>query len=943
MTTTVEIAKPTDAAKSNEKSAELLPPAAALLRELLESSRNLPNSSTELGSIQLGLNEIKNRAVTLRGKTKDENDTKAHYLLAGSGVNAEDIAMELQSITFQQNLEPSTYAPSSGELNLDNYLRAKKEENILASIEESVRSTAREFDNFLAQNVTLDWKQRKQEICQHFGLISRPSGVDEADGQVITAARSSARAWGKHTLGRTVLGPVSGDGEFTDVDFLQPHTGQGLVSNNGPAAVVGSAPSSSLAFQTRSKKHAAVVTALNRARKDKKPFAIAKGFAGASQGYGSDTRAQQLHDGWKILTHISGEGAHNVPVTERKYAQVYNSTATDGESTRKKMELRKKIVHGARNYLQDQFYSLIESEIARYPQDAQLGGVPSVFNKIRAFLNLKFAKAGQWVKPNLEIVNNVPVWALLYYMIRSGHMNEALEYILQVEKSFQKVERSFPAYLKAFVMSKDNQLPRELLERLHTEFNQHIRFYDEASDPYKYALYKIIGRCELSRKAFPEVVTTAEDWLWVHLMLTRESLDFGPLHERYSLVDLQKMIIQFGAKHFNPNRKNPGLYFQVLLLSGLFEYAVHYLYSFSQIDAVHFAIALSYYGLLRPVSDVEKADAELLILGSDDVPYLNFARLVGYYTKDFRRSDPSDSVDYLVLICLNGDLPETGKKHLKMCHEALKELVLETREFSTLLGDVRADGTRQPGAIEQRMSLIYLANEKEYLRAITEQAAIKADEDGRTADAILLYQLSEEYDTVISIINKSLGEALSVVELGRPMSVLPEGVSLMLSATEDPAQLARNVMQVYSANPAILVKVSQRNRETCTTLLQIVNARDAFAKGMWDECIKETEATGVLSISPTADISTVKRKAQQFVSLHESIARNVPSMLVMVMQCCVNVSQSLNESEYSNAGRANKIAELRLRAKNCMVYAGMIQYRMSRDVYSQLTNLEISI
>lgn len=929
-----EVAKATTTNQQNsgENNDKLVPPAAALLRELLESSRNLPNTSFDLGSIQLGLNEIKQRANKLRKNTNDDNDTKAHYLLAGSGVNAEDIATDLQSINFQQNLEPANGFSNNinnTEVDIDNYLRAKKEENILSSIEESVYSTAREFDNFLAQNVALDWKVRKQQICQHFGLYSKtPQESTATTTQALTSTSSNTnrgRVWGKHSLGRCVLGPVSGDGEFTDVEFLQSHSGQGYTRSQGD-----------ITGQSRNKKHAHVVQCLNKARLDNKPFAVAHSFGEVTASYGTDTRSQQLHDAWKIVKNITGEQP-KTPIVERKFAKTYSSNDTTAKDA---IDLRNQIVNGAKGYLQRQFYKMIETEIAKNPQEAQMGGVPSVFNKIKAYLNLKFSKGGKWIKSNLEIINNVPVWALLYYMVRTGHIEEALEFTMQTEKSFQKIERSFPSYMKAFASSSGQKLPRDLQERLHTEFNQHIRFIDENTDPYKYALYKLIGRCELSRKAFPEVIITAEDWLWAHLTLTRETDSSTPAHERYSLLDLQRMILQFGAKHFNPNRNNPGMYFQVLLLSGLFEYAVQYLYSFSQIDAVHFAIALTYYGLLRPINDIEKADSELMILDKDDKPYLNFARLVGYYTRDFRRSDPEDAVDYLTLICMNSDI---NTAHLKMCHESLKELVLETREFSKLLGDVRADGTRQPGAIEQHMKLINISNEQEYLHAITEQAANKADEDGRTADAILLYQLGEEYDTVVSIINKSLGEALSVIELGQPMSTLPKGVPLMLSATEDPAQLARNMMQVYSGNPAILSKVSQRSRETCNALLKIIDARDAYAKQQWDQCLKETEDSGVFSLSPQADVGQVRRRAQQFVGLHESIARNVPSLLIMVMQCCVNISGMLNESEYSNAGRATTIQDLRARARNCMIYAGMIQYRMPREVYSQLTALEVQV
>lgn len=56
----------------------LVPPAAALLAELGESSRNLPTASSELGTIQLGLTEIRKRAFELRKDLPVDNNTKAY-------------------------------------------------------------------------------------------------------------------------------------------------------------------------------------------------------------------------------------------------------------------------------------------------------------------------------------------------------------------------------------------------------------------------------------------------------------------------------------------------------------------------------------------------------------------------------------------------------------------------------------------------------------------------------------------------------------------------------------------------------------------------------------------------------------------------------------------------------------------------------------------------
>ena len=369
-------------------------------------------------------------------------------------------------------------------------------------------------------------------------------------------------------------------------------------------------------------------------------------------------------------------------------------------------------------------------------------------------------------------------------------------------------------------------------------------------------------------------------------------------------------------------------------MCGLFEQAVQYAYGFSVIDSVHFAIALSYYGLIRPISDIDQVHSVLLYKNQ-----LNFARLMGVYTREFRQADPVDAVEYLILICLNKD---AGKTQLKLCHEALKELVLETREFSKLLGDIRQDGSRQAGAIEQRLGLIELENIEQYLHAITEQAAIKAEEDGRIADAVLLYQLSEDYDTVVTIINKSLGEMLSVARLGQPISLsLAEGVPLVIATTDDPAQLARHVMEVYMGNITIFHRVKQRNRDTCGTLLTIVKAWDSFSRGDVDQCLRDVNETNILMLDPNADVGMVRSRAQQFQTLHQSVARNVPTLLVMVMRCCSAICEQLNTSYYHNEGRQAKMVEMQGISRNCMIYAGMIQYRMPREVFVELTNLEI--
>ncbi|KAK9433666.1 Nup93/Nic96-domain-containing protein [Lipomyces doorenjongii] len=953
-TTTAAPASLTTSNNATTTSTTLLPPAASLLDQLLENTKSLPRNVTGLGAIQLGISEISSQARVLRAKAAPsaDGDTKAHYLLAGSGINAEDIAQDLETVTLRTTVE-TTVTSAATETDVAGYLRYKREENIIASIEDSVKQTARKFDAYVSSNIRLDWNYEKLLVCEHFGLVPRGtasklgaelgigasgtgsgaqqlplSGAEATPGRTRLPSAAAAAGWKKSSLGRSVLGPASGVVEFPDVGGVDTSIQQQQVG---------------LQLQNRQQRYAAVITALNICRLEHRSMPLIPEMAEVSKSFGTDTRTQQLSDSWVMLRCV-------IPADtpERKFANDYCESAEDSPES---IHMQKLIMRGSRHYLEMQFFNLVESDIAKYPQEAQLGGIPSVENKILAYLKLRFLKNGAWMKQNLQIVNNVPIWALIFYLFRSGHLQEALDYTVQNEGYFQKIERTFPIYLKAYVKSGDERrLPGDLAERLQAEFNHHIRVYDpKTDDPYKYALYKLIGRCELNRKNIPEVLLIAEDWMWAQLMMTQDSPSattdvFGVSPaERYTLSDLQNMLVQFGARHFNPRGNNPGVYFQVLLLSGQYERAIHYIYKYHPVDAVHFAIGLTYYGLLRVSADTASLDADLLTVDAQGRPEINFARLVGYYTRDFRRTDPEIAVDYLSLICLCGDLKigDKGAQYLRLCHESLRELVLETRDFAVLLGDVRADGTRVPGIIERKMELIKISDEQQYLRTITEQAAEQADQDGRTPDAVLLYHLSEEFDVVVAIINKTLGESLAIADLSS--DEVGAGVSLSLAAAEDPVQLARNMMAVYSNNGEILRKVTPKNREACAMLLHIVEARRAFEDGKWEQCLECVANVNVLPMELTNDTGSIRRRAQQFGGLDESVARNVPMLLVMAMESFVRITREMDASAYGDATRSKKIGELRTRAKNCMIYAGMIQYRMPREVYGRLTRMETEL
>ena len=217
----------------------------------------------------------------------------------------------------------------------------------------------------------------------------------------------------------------------------------------------------------------------------------------------------------------------------------------------------------------------MDKTIAENPQIARVGGVPSVLNKFRGFINVKIAQnrdRPDWDPKCFDIISDVPCWAMVFYLIRAGLLKEADAYVKQNQPQFQKLDRGFATYLHAYVQHEDRRLTRPLHDRIQGEYNNRVRHMEDCKDPFKPAVYKILGRCELSKRSLPNVMPTAEDWMWLQLVLAREiDRTSEPAHEVFTLQDLQKSVSQFGAKHFMAKGSNFGLYFQMLLMCGLFE------------------------------------------------------------------------------------------------------------------------------------------------------------------------------------------------------------------------------------------------------------------------------------------------------------------------------------------------------------------------------------
>ncbi|GAA5938812.1 linker nucleoporin NIC96 [Sporobolomyces koalae] len=918
----------------------------ASLASLLEQSQRLQQSHVdghhELPSIQLGLDQIESQSRKIAGRSL--KDPSAHsgnaaYILASGGVNADQLSSHINTLNPSVTFEP--LLPLS-DTDIEGYLKHTHEQTIISAIEEGRRHTQQDFYRRLANQSRAAWEKQKDTLFEELGrhhLAAHPPSSSN-DG---TPARKK-------------------------LAFERGNPALAAPSTSGGA--------SSLQMHSKMMRYDLVIRRLNQFRREGYAFGLvsALGEASVSPSTSSsqDTKSSQTTETWRLLAHLvqerdvlNGEFQRKA-LQERCYATAYLNQDNSSEAG----ELRRTITAGGKNYLEEQFMNHVEKTLASRPTEANLGGIPSIQNKIRAFLNVKYLKNGNWSNSSLEIANSTPIWARIYYLLRAGHSKEALEFAIENERAIEGLEKSFVAYFKAWLDSPDRRLPKLLRDRFLAEYNQRIRYTSSSSDPYKQALYKLIGRVELNRRNVAGVTQTTEDWLWFQLSLIREEGGTNDTRqqegafEQYGSQELATVLRKFGESHFDPKGNRPLLYFQVLLISGQFELAIAFLQQHGQYqaDAVHYAIALEYYGLLRVPARSKVADVELLVDGSSSTPALSFSRLIHRYTRSFVHTDALEALQYLYLICLNADLPgDRGREQVELAHEYVRELVMETRQYSALLGDVRNDGTKIPGEIEKDLKLLHLPDARTYLLSIVKSAAQRADTEQRFSEAVLLYNLAEEYDAVIAVLNLELSNSLSkpsgsiVNETGgsldgnayfgtRGGGDSSRGTigmtAAMGGAGQDVTQIAKSILEHYDRSTSMSSRVGRKRRETCQVLMRLKEAMIAYEQSKFEQALQTIESTSLLPLS--SDLVTIIRASEDLKDLDDTIVRNLDIILLTTMTILYKLHQQLKDSPFGgDQSRQHKMIELRSKGRSLMMFAGMLRYRLTSETYSQLTRLDV--
>lgn len=570
----------------------------------------------QLPSMNLDLGDLARRAQELSQKNQktghhSAKESRAHYLLSGSGVDPVQAYRDFQKIDGDSApIIPTSRVDMAEEGSA--YLKGMQTKGREAMLRETMDRVYRDVDAFIEESLGIDFDEQKTRIMQHFGLIAQddaardPSISTGSFGQSRATSKSKAGArslLGRSGLDKSIIGnasSIAGSSSFFagQVTSLPTALGRNQSARD---------------LRDRERRFMEKIEALNNARSNERNYRILREFKEVESSIPGDV-PKQVVDVYTALDDITKESTSETGLRERAFLKAHIQSTSQSSTPR----LRKQILEGSRKFLENAFFKDLLDLIQKHPKEAQMGGVPSAINQVRAYIRVRASK-NDLAPDGVELKQIGEAgdycWAIIFYLLRSGHVGAALSYVNN-EEAFQSLDRRFVSYLMAYNTSPEGRLGRKMQEMIDGEYQQRTQVARKGTvDPYQVACYKVIGRCDLAQRSLESVGQGVEDWIWLQFALARETDHPEDVTgEIFGLEQIVETVTEIGQKHFQKGQADTansyGTYFLMQILAGMFEQAVDYLHSFNPVSAVHLAIALSYYGLLR-VSDYQTAGNEL--------------------------------------------------------------------------------------------------------------------------------------------------------------------------------------------------------------------------------------------------------------------------------------------------------------------------------------------
>ncbi|XP_015127449.1 nuclear pore complex protein Nup93 [Diachasma alloeum] len=579
----------------------------------------------------------------------------------------------------------------------------------------------------------------------------------------------------------------------------------------------------------------------------------------------------------------------NIPATPRG-DQIKSRTSPEVEQT---------IVSQARKYLESRYRDFMNSLVNENLAQAKRGGIPGTIPLVKSFVGIRIQNTR-----DLEdaLVDDRPIWPLIYYCMRAGDFKAALQCLNQCSSSFQEFRQALEE------ASNDPQrrpsTRGESIVKLH--YRKHVR---SATDPFKRAAYCALVPCEPD-DLHSEVICTADDYLWLKLCQVREQTD---AEHKLTLDSLQTTILEVYGESYYHAHEQPFLYFSMLFLTGQFEAAIEFLARGAGAKhlphAVHLAAAMHEHSLLAPSQSVL---APLITVDPADKPpakRLNLARLILLYVKRFESSDPKESLHYLFLL---RSMKDPHGRNMFAASAAEMAVEASPQNRALLVGKIDKD-RRLPGVLDQ-----FHINTDDVINICAETLYRK----GLLEDSVTMYDLAGNHEKVLEIMCTLLAQVVSQRNVQGSLRS-----RLQTIATDISLRYQGIAIQV----PAELVAAFY-------TLRDLMVFFDQFHDEQHQTALRTIADSKLLPLN----VKEVDERVTALRRVSPEVAGTLSDVLLATMTIIYRQYQKMRASEPGDeVAREQQLRDLREQARALTSFAGTLPYRMPNETNSKLVQMEI--
>lgn len=863
---------------------------------------------------------------------------KANFLLAAKGIDAEKLSKELQSFEIAPEYEAET---PLGTTDLEGYLTHHHEMIVLTAIEDVNRRTAEVTHDRMNRAMIDDFEAAKQRLLEdlggskHLGIRNYPrvlqqEGVSDAIFSSAERAKRDDMAQGSG-IGLSGV-PFTGQPRFASDEQAAANAKYGATAQRRMAQMH---TSDNATMSEEMRKYYSVVRELNNSRvpSTRSQFDVVGNFRRvcadnvSSSVVGSKWEA--VLKCWSLLSDMLAGGdssRHRVTLSEREFINAHSIDA----SSSAKAAISHRFAFGARVFLENQFRALVQQTVQQ--NHLATGGVPDLISNVRAFVrhmqSSRYAANGSGADIASTDAN---IWAILYYTIRCGGDAEAVELASSASQAGDaSIDASiiaalrYRALLKKSMAGSSSSPLSSFSKQFPAEYEKVVGRYHRLTsssidavavvDPYERCVLNLLSFGDANARE-TRILFTIEDYLWQRLCFIQRTSASSAPDSTYSIERLAKGIAKYGPGHFEAGGSQGAgadgnllsfVYFQVLLTTQEFEKAIKYIASKGfLLEAVHFAVTLHHYGLLRCTSSFSMMDEE-------DETTVDFVRLIRQYIHGFQRGNASEAADYVACI---SEL--TAKKEL------LSELLLDTRKFDLLAGVTNnTDGSRTRGLFDRLLK----DEPEEEVKELILSAARKAEVRGLPHDALALLKAAGDIEGIIMLLNAQLSATLSAARPER----------------EEWFRQAKEFAEKWMRFPWVLA-ISNKFARTAAvafqTLLNVNIFLEIFEKQQYEDAIRFVDE---LEIVPTQNSSNLALCVDRFLAFDECVRQNFHVLLLGYMECLVRDADRV-KTQLAGDVRRMAVASLREKAELLVTFAGMIKFRLPSGTNERLNRMEAMI